>query len=176
MRNIVIFISLIFIFSICSFSEKGEGISVKEVVPFTYCALFHQGPFTEIGNVIQQFMGEIQTQSIIPQGPMIGVYYNNPKEVKPEELKWEIGFPVAKGITVKKPLELKEWNFTLVVSAMHIGPYEKIAEIYPRVFEWMKKNGYQAVGPIMERYLDIPSEVKPEELRAEVWVPCKKVK
>jgi effector-binding domain-containing protein len=175
MRNIVIFISLIIIFSIPLLSEKGEEISVKEVMPFTYCALFHQGPFTEIENVIQQLIGEIQTQGIIPQGPMIGIYYNSPEEVKPEELRWEIGFPVAK-LTVKEPLELKKWDFTLVVSAIHIGPYEKIADVYPEIFEWMRKNGYQPSGPIMERYLDNPATVKPEELRAEVWIPCKKIK
>ena len=32
-----------------------------------------------------------------------------------------------------------------------------------------------ADGPILERYLDEkPETVKPEELRTEVWVPCKK--
>jgi effector-binding domain-containing protein len=175
-KILILFVSIILVFSINLFSKKGEEISVKEVVPFTYCAIFHQGPFTEIESVIQRLMTEIHTQGIIPQGPMIGVYYNSPEEVKPDELKWEIGFPVAKETNTKEPLELKEWNFTLVISAMHIGPYEKIAEIYPKIFEWMKKNNYRIIGPIMERYFDDPSTVKPEELRAEVWIPCEKIK
>lgn len=107
---------------------------------------------------------------------MIGIYYNSPENVKPEELKWEIGFPITKGVSIRPPLELKVWNFTRVVSATHIGPYEKIAEIYPKIFEWMKKNNYRIAGPIMERYFDNPATTKPEKLRAEVWVPCEKIK
>lgn len=53
-KSLLIFISIIFIFTIYSFSEKEEEISVKEVIPFTYCAISHQGPFTEIQNVIQK--------------------------------------------------------------------------------------------------------------------------
>ena len=175
-RSLILFISIVFIFSIYSFSEKEEEISVKEIVPFTYCAISHQGPFTEIQNIIQKLMSEIQVQSIIPAGPMIGIYYNSPENVKPEELRWEIGFPVAKGVSIRPPLELKVWNFTMVVSATHIGSYEKIVEIYPKIFEWMKKNNYRTAGPIMERYFDNPATTEPEKLRAEVWIPCEKIK
>ncbi|MFQ6083692.1 MAG: GyrI-like domain-containing protein [Candidatus Aminicenantia bacterium] len=183
-KILLIFLSLLIIFLMVVFSwekEKSEAsqeksIAVKETTPFRYCALFHKGPFTEIENVVAQLIGEVQAQNIIPQGPMIGIYYNSPEEVAPKELQWEFGFPVGEGTLVKSPLELKEWNFTLVVSALHIGPYEESAKIYPQIFEWMKANNYSIIGPIIERYLDQdPSKVKPEELRTEVWIPCQRI-
>lgn len=41
--------------------------------------------------------------------------------------------------------------------------------------EWMEANGYVSAGPIMERYMTMPSpDVKPETYKSEIWVPCKK--
>ncbi len=82
-----------------------ETISLKEVAAFSYCCSPHKGPFTEIENIIGKLMGAIQEQKVRPAGMMMGIYYNNPEIVKPADLEWEIGFPVAARITVQKPLE-----------------------------------------------------------------------
>jgi effector-binding domain-containing protein len=40
---------------------------------------------------------------------------------------------------------------------------------------WLDAQGYEATGPVLERYLDQnPMAVKPESLRTEIWVPCRK--
>jgi effector-binding domain-containing protein len=42
--------------------------------------------------------------------------------------------------------------------------------------EWINSNGYTADGPVMEQYLDMdPSSVRPDKLKTEIWVPCKKI-
>ena len=70
-----------------------------------------------------QLMKAIQEQNISPAGAMIGIYYNSPDEVKPEDLKWGMGFPVSLQAVVGTPLEKKQWEFTLVASAIHRDPY-----------------------------------------------------
>ena len=151
--------------------------SVKEVSPFSYCCIPHKGPFTEIEGVIMQLMKAIQEQKIAPAGPMIGVYYNSPDMVKPEELVWEMGFPVSAQVEVKAPLEKKEWKFTQVVSAIHKGPYEEAGKTYYKMFEWMQANTLTPAGPLMERYMTMPTpDTKPEDLRSELWIPCQKGK
>jgi len=150
--------------------------SVKEVSPFSYCCIPHKGPFTEIEGIIGQLMQAIQEQEIAPAGPMIGVYYNSPDMVKPEELEWEMGFPVSAQVEVKAPLEIKEWKFTHVVSAIHKGPYEETGKTLSKMFEWMKANKLTPAGPFMERYLTMPTpDTKPEDLRTEIWHACWKV-
>ncbi len=107
---------------------------------------------------------------------MIGVYYKGPDEVKPEELEWEMGFPVSTKVEVQPPLEKKEWKFTLVVSAIHKGAYEETGKTYSRMFEWMKENKLMPAGQVMERYLTMPTpDTKPEDLRSEIWIPYQKV-
>lgn len=152
-------------------------VSVKEILPFTYCCIHHKGPFTDIEKVIGTLIEAMRNQNIFPTGPMIGIYYNTPEEVNPEELEWDIGFPITPQNRVQAPLEKKQWSFTTVASALHTGPYEKTAESLPKIFEWMQKNNYIPLGPVVERYLDQnPSQIKPEELRTEIWIPCKKTK
>jgi len=152
-----------------------QAVSVKEISPFTYCCIPHKGPFTEIEDVIKMLMSTSQSQRIYPAGPLIGIYHNSPDEVRPEELQWEIGFPITPQAMPLEPLEKKQWNHTLVATAIHTGPYEKTGETILKILEWMKANHYVPAGPVMEKYLDMtPSSVPPEKLRTEVWIPCKK--
>ncbi|UCC38342.1 MAG: GyrI-like domain-containing protein [Candidatus Aminicenantes bacterium] len=156
-------------------SYETAGVSIKEISPFVYCCIPHKGPFTEIENVIKMLMSISQNQRIYPAGPLMGIYHNSPDEVKPEELEWEIGFPITPQAVPLEPLEKKQWDFTLVATALHTGPYEKTGETILKILEWMKTNNYIPAGPVLERYLDMsPSSVPPEKLRTEVWIPCKK--
>ncbi|NIO49574.1 MAG: hypothetical protein GTN73_09110 [Candidatus Aminicenantes bacterium] len=158
-------------------TPEKKFVSVKEVSPFSYCCIPHKGPFTEIEGIIGQLMHAVQEQKITPAGPMIGIYYNSPAMVKPEELVWEVGFPVSAQVEVQAPLEKKEWKFTLVVFAVHKGPYEESEKTINKMFDWMQANKLMPAGPVLERYLSMPTpDTKPEDLRTEVWVPCQKGK
>jgi AraC family transcriptional regulator len=95
--------------------------------------------------------------------------------VKPEDLEWEMGFPVTVQALVQPPLERKEWNFAQVAASLHKGSYETSGDTIRKIMEWMESNVYSQAGPILERYLDMnPSEVKPEDLKTEIWIPVKK--
>jgi AraC family transcriptional regulator len=150
--------------------------SIKEVKPFTYCCIVHKGPLAGIGDVITQLMQAVQAQNLFPlfRGPMIGVYYSSPAQVKPGELIWEVGFPLAEGAKPQAPLELKEWKYPTVATAVHKGPYAKAGETIQRLMDWAKAKGYAIAGPTLERYLNNPMQVKPEELRTEIWIPAKR--
>jgi effector-binding domain-containing protein len=152
-----------------------QAVTLQPVEAFVYFCIHHKGPFTEVQEVIGKLMQEAASQNIIPAGALIGVYHNNPAEVKPEDLEWEMGFPVTEQALVQPPLERREWNFTQVAASLHKGSYETTGETVGKILEWMESNGYSQAGPILERYLDMnPSEVKPEDLKTEIWIPVKK--
>jgi len=174
-KIIIVFLFSFIISSSALIIAEDEPISLREVSPFAYCSIHHKGPFTEIEQVIGNLMQAFQSQNIFPAGPMIGIYYNSPAEVKPEDLEWEVGFPVTAQVMAQAPLEKKQWVFTTVASSLHVGPYEKTTDTISKILDWMKANDYVPIGPVMERYLDMnPAAVKPEELRTEVWIPCQK--
>jgi effector-binding domain-containing protein len=150
--------------------------SIKEIKPFAYCAIAHKGPLADISNVIGQLMQAMQGQSLFAsiRGPMVGVYYNSPDQVKPEELSWEVGFQVSEQASPQPPLEKKTWNYPIVAAAVHTGTYAKVGETIQRLMQWLGAQGYDVAGPILERYLNNPMQVKPEELRTEIWIPASK--
>jgi effector-binding domain-containing protein len=152
------------------------GFSIKQIEPFAYCCLAHKGPMTDISNVIGRLMQEMQGQNLFAtiQGPMIGVYYNSPDEVQPSELSWEIGFIVTPQASPLAPLSKKIWEYPTVAATVHTGPYENVSDTIARLIDWIKDQGYTVAGPILERYLNNPTEVKPEELKTEIWIPVEK--
>jgi AraC family transcriptional regulator len=152
-------------------------IAVKEVQPFPYCAIAHQGPYTDMPAVVGRLVGAMQTQGLFPQvrGPIIGVYFNSPADTPPQDLSWEAGFVITAQATPQTPLLKKAWEFRTVAVAMHVGPYAEAGATIVKIMDWLEANGYEPVGPVLERYLDQnPMGMKPEDLRTEIWVPCKK--
>jgi AraC family transcriptional regulator len=164
--------------AVCAFSitaAGAESITVQETEAFAYVCLPQTGSFGKMSEAIGSLMLEMQAQNIVPAGPMMGVYFNSPDQVKPENLQWEIGFPITAQALVQPPLEKKEWKYSPVVVSLHQGPYEKTGETIQKMMDWMTANGYVPAGPILERYQDMnPDELKPEDLKTEIWIPCQK--
>ena len=150
--------------------------SLKDVEPFAYCALTHKGPISDMSGVIGQLIQEMQTQNLFSaiRGPMVGIYPDNPSLTDPADMSWEVGFIVTAQAEPRAPLVKKVWDHPTVASVVHIGPYAKSGETINKLVAWMKAGGYVADGPLMERYLNNPMQVKPEELRTELWIPCGK--
>jgi predicted transcriptional regulator YdeE len=102
-------------------------------------------------------------------------YLNAPGQVKEEELQWRLGFPVAADSAVAAPLLKGECKATKIAVYLYVGPYDKVGAAYVKIFEFLAKSGFKAVGPTMEKYLDMdPMAVKPEELRTEINIPVVK--
>jgi len=93
----LLFSSLILVL-VAPLATQDLAVTVKDIEPFPYCAIAHEGPCTDMAAVIGELVGAMQAQGLFPQvrGPMVGVYYNSPADAKPEELRTEIWVPCAK--------------------------------------------------------------------------------
>jgi AraC family transcriptional regulator len=169
----VIFMMVLFL-GLTVHAASIDNIEVINVEPFGYCCIHKQGPFTEIVSAINELWQQMQQQQIMPTGTMLGIFYNAPADVKPEELDWEIGFPVT-NVNPQPPLLSKIWDFSTVAKTVHTGPFENTGETFEKVFQWMEANGYEQDGPVLERYLTMPGpDIDPSSMKAEIWVPVKK--
>ena len=156
-------------------SAQNVSVAVKDVEPFTYCSLSHKGPISDIQDVIGQLIMEMQSQNTMPMGPMIGIFQGDPALQDPDSMEWEVGFPVVEQASIQAPLGKKQWIFKTVAWATHVGPYEKIPETIGQILIWMEANGFSQAGPVVEQYADMnPEQMRPENVRTEVWIPCLK--
>lgn len=154
---------------------QSGAVTIQKAEAFAYVCLEVKGPFDRIQEAIGSLIQEMQVQNLVPAGPLLGIYYDSPEEVSDQDLRWEVGFPVTAQAFVQPPLVKKEWSYAEFAVSLHQGAYEDTAETISKMLDWMDANGYRPAGPIMERYLDMnPAELKPEQRKTEVWIPCQK--
>lgn len=76
---------------------KDEGkIKVKTIPEHTVVAALHEGPYTEVGPVIQYVAEYAIKNGYEIVGPITEVYLNDPNELDESELLTEVQFPVMK--------------------------------------------------------------------------------
>ena len=171
--------ALVFLFCAAVFPASGQGnqdrkviVAVKNVNPFLYSCLSYKGPISDTPEVIGSLLETMQSQNIIPMGPLVGIFYGDPASQKPESAEWEVGFPVIEQAMVQAPLMKKSWIFKTVAWAIHVGPYEETPKTIDQILLWMEANGYKQNGPVLELYAMDPETTDEESLETEVWLPC----
>jgi AraC family transcriptional regulator len=153
-------------------------VTVKKTEPMTVAFLSKKGPYTLISDAFGKLYGWIGEKGYIPAGPPLGVYFNAPEQVLPEELLWEIRSPIAGDVALSGPdkegLGVKRVEGAEVASTVHKGPFEQVGQTIHALGAWIAENGYEIVGPYEEVYLSDPGKTPPEELLTELRFPVKK--
>jgi len=177
----VLFIFVLFIYmtsigSLPLSSLSGAQISVKEIEPFVFVSLRHTGPYSDMEPVILEMMQHMQNQNLTPAGPMMSIYYTDPIEGEEASTEWAVAFPVTQSSIVQGPLERGQWEYELVASTIHSGPYDQTGDTIEEMLKWIEDHGYERTGPITGTYLNMPdASTPPSQLKTEIWIPIKKV-
>jgi len=152
------------------------NVRTQEIEPFSYCSVPYQGTFSEISQALNALVGTMSQQSIAPSGDLIAVFsvYPNKEEI-PTNINYDVGFPITPQVWPQPPLQKKVWEHTLVASALHSGPYDGLGDMIDQMFDWMEGKGYVQDGPILGRFIGVPSEYnQPRDYRTEIWIPIRK--
>jgi len=160
--------------------KPAEPVFVAQVIPvdsMTVASLAKMGPYADAGKAVTELMGMAQKQKLEQAGPMFGMYYDNPTQVKPESTKYEVCIPVKAGTKVmadkKTGFSVKKTAPMQVATTDYMGPYDQVTPVYGKLYKWIADNKYEAAGPMIEWYLSDPSKVKPESLQAKVGAVVK---
>jgi effector-binding domain-containing protein len=68
----------------------------------------------------------------------------------------------------KTGFAIKDAPEMLVAATEYMGPYDKVAPVYEKLFKWVGENKLVSAGPMIEWYLSDPAKTKPESLMARV--------
>jgi len=173
---------LVFAFFGCQEKPKEEPkpamptaleISVKKSEPITVVYLEKKGPYSETGKAIGELYALIGKKGLKPRNYPMGVYLDDPEKVKPEETKYEVMSQFVGEFKGDAELKMKEIAARNLASIVYVGPYEKCKPAYVKIYSWIAKNKYEITGPPIEKYLNDPSQVAPEQLKTEISVPVK---
>ncbi|NLI77430.1 MAG: GyrI-like domain-containing protein [Candidatus Riflebacteria bacterium] len=145
---------------------KAPGLS-------TYLALECTGPYTQFPAMEKRFLSEFKASRQPATGPEIAVYWNSPLYVPPEQLKWDIGYPVTANTKNAGTLVVKKFPYQKVAAVVHVGPYLTTYHTINALYDWIAASGLKTVGgPCVERYLDPdPDRVPDAQKRTEILIP-----
>jgi effector-binding domain-containing protein len=109
------------------------------VLPMKGSYMQHPQAFERLGSYLAG-------RAVAPAGPIFARYFSDPS-VGEENLVWEVGFPVASGVTAEAPFEVRDLPAGLTAVRVHRGPMEELGSAWGSFMEWVTTNGYQPAGP-----------------------------
>lgn len=175
----IFLISPIFLAQQGGFKADGRDfpIRIKTTEPLVVAFMKYQGPYSEIPRVFEMVRNWIQEKGYDVVGSPRTVYYNNPQEVPPESLLWEIQWPIAEEVPASPTpgkIKIKPLPPEKVVFTYYKGPHEEVGKVYGMLYRWLGERGYFPAGPPREICLRDPKKTKVKELLTEIQIPIRK--
>ena len=110
----------------------------------------------------------LRNLGVSPAGPPFVIYH----EFGTEGIDAEVSVPTGEPIAATGKIGSRVLPAMTVARTVHVGPYEQLGNAYAALSDWIRSHGFDAAGPIQERYLNGPGDrVASTEYRTEVEMP-----
>ncbi len=149
-------------------------IEIKNIPEYQVAFILKKGSYQQIPETLSKVVGWLMAKKVEIMMPIYGTYYNNPMEVSEEDLEWEVGAAFIGELEGEDEIRIKTIPQHEAVSAVFKGPYGEAASVYMDLIQYAEKESYQLVGPVLESYLNDPSEVSQSEALTEIQFPVVK--
>ena len=93
----------------------------------------------------------------------------------PNSVDAEVCVPVAGDIVAAGRIATRLLPGSTVARTMHVGPYEELGAAYAALIRWIGPRGFEAAGPVRERYLEGPGVALPADYRTVIDLPVTRV-
>ena len=148
------------------------AITIEEVQHVPVLAIQTETTIADIGTVMGPAYGElygyIAERGVAPTGPPTAVYS---KVDEDGAVEVEICVPVSSPVDGRGRIVSDELSDATVITTLHRGPYEKLAEAYEALEEYARSHGLEVAGPMREEYLNGPPDTPPERFETRISWP-----
>ena len=121
-----------------------------------------------LGSAFGDLFGHLKLLGVEPAGAPFVIYH----DFGPDAIDAEVCVPVSGSVTASGRTQTRVLPAMTVAHTLHVGPYEALEAAYIAVNAWITRQGFQAVGPMQERYLNGPGDVaSPADYQTELEVP-----
>ncbi|RPH93669.1 MAG: AraC family transcriptional regulator [Calditrichaeota bacterium] len=137
-----------------------QQVELKQITPFRYAAIVMKGSYEQHSDAFTRLYQSAAEQNLGYGFTPFGVYYSDPSRVPVEELNWEIGFELSEGQQVKEPLIEKKWDFSTIAQLVYEGAFSSpdFGKAHEKIMQWVQSNGFVPAGPLMEKYVGMPTQ------------------
>jgi len=127
-------------------------VDFKETLDLPYVYVEHQGSYDDMRDSVKRLIAALEAQEIEPQGPLFGLYYDDPKSLPQASHVARIGVPVELGTRAQAPLFGDRTGSRTVVYAVAAGEFGSGRRVLSALYQRMKDWGWVQSGPVMEIY------------------------
>lgn len=150
-------------------------IEEKRIEDEKIAVINYKGNVEDMGLLIDELLAWGESNKIEFIGAPFSIYYTSPQAVAPDEMVYDVGFPIKEEIESTERIQIGEVVGHTVLSAIHKGSFEKIPETYQKLVEYSIENNYDIIGSPKEIYYNNPHAVSEEELLTEIQFPVIKM-
>ncbi|MFQ6551321.1 GyrI-like domain-containing protein [Aestuariibius insulae] len=151
-------------------------IEIRTLPAHRLAAIPHRGAYDKIGRAFEKASAIISGRNLWPQTRgMVGVYYDDPMSVAPEDLRSHAGVVLTEDAPLPDGFE----EVTLPAGSHAVldftGPYSGLQQAYHHLYgDWLEGSGKEPSDtPSFELYLNSPLDTRPEDLKTEICLPLK---
>ena len=111
-----------------------------------------RGPYDEVAGPMKELDGWLRKRGKEASGDPFCLFYDNPGETPPGELRSEVCVPVAEPFAPEGKVRTKVLEAADVAETRHRGPPEEFGRTYGPFLEGLLRQGFRLVGPAREFY------------------------
>lgn len=136
--------------------------------PETHIAYVSElGPFQDaIPRGFRRLFDWLNANGIQPTGPSLGIFYDDPSKVAPQNLRCDLAAPVGSDTMGSGDVRTKEIGGWKVATTIYEGE-ANMMRAFNEVYDWLHREGYHELDAPIEIYLSQLGQ----PLRAEIAVP-----
>lgn len=137
-------------------------------------ALPHAGPYFEINRSFEKLFATLATHNLVSRtAHMVGVFYNDPAQTAPQDLKSHAAVEVPADLPVEAPLEVVSLPAGRHAVLTFTGPYAGLPAAYDQLYAaWLPRSAEKPANlPSFEVYLNSPMDTDQERLVTELHLP-----
>jgi len=145
-------------------------VRVETFPPIRIAFMRSRGGYDSVGVIWEKFVTWARDAGVL--GPLYGICPDDPSVTPEDQLRFDACTVIDPGFVPDPPVAVKEIPAGTYAVGLHCGPYHRLSETYDDVIgRWFPTSGYElAPEPVVEHYLNDPSQAAPDELRTEVRV------
>ena len=140
---------------------EDDKLETRTISPVKVAYVRLTGPYENWGLGLMELKEWLDGKEVAIAGQPIGLFYDNPTQSLPEELRSDACLPIEGKLSSEGKFQVKELPVGVAAATKHTGPPAQYTRTYGAFLEGILKSGYVFEGPARETFKEARKDLQP---------------